>query len=135
MLIKVVRVGCLFNKGNYENEKIELEAELQDGESVDDAVEELKGRIYLLADREEHLENWRRRKRELREMEAQVREARETWNKTRTFLVAQGLRPDAPEFPFPEADPGLLISPPDSVRVQTHAEERPDESAIDAVFS
>ena len=45
MNINTVRYGRTFNLGNYESEKIELEAELEEGEVWLDVLEDLKGKV------------------------------------------------------------------------------------------
>lgn len=48
MRIDRVSYAKLFNLGNYENERIELEAVLQDGEDWAEAVEDVKNKVELL---------------------------------------------------------------------------------------
>lgn len=101
MKITVVHYSALVNTGNYENEKVGLDAQLEDGENVAQVVEALKDQAFALLDRKDLLQARREAVWELRELEDKLAEARTQWEKAKEFLRAQGLRPDAPDFPIP----------------------------------
>ena len=46
--MKIIRIkySALANTGNYENEKIELEAELNENDDLDHCLEELRTRVH-----------------------------------------------------------------------------------------
>lgn len=98
MQIVGVKYEALVNLGDYENEKIGLEARLE-GEDLAEAIYNLKTRVFDLLDRRDKLERRREIKREIAQLEDQLRDAREAWEQTADFLRAQGLRADAPSFP------------------------------------
>lgn len=99
MRIIGIRVGCLFNTGNYENQRFELEAALEDGDEVKDVADQLMERIHSLADRDDIYQDRRNAERELHALEKQVVEMREKWEAMADFMRAQGLKADIPEAP------------------------------------
>lgn len=48
MKITTVKYGFTFNQGNFQSERIDLEATIDPGESVQAAYYELKSRVYDL---------------------------------------------------------------------------------------
>ena len=101
MKITDVHYSLLVNTGNYENEKVGLDAQVEDGETAEQVVEALKERAFALVNRTDTLNARREALWELRDLEDKLTEARAKWEQAATFLKAQGLRPDAPDFPVP----------------------------------
>ena len=99
MKITAVHYSALANTGNYENEKVGLDAQVEPGETVEQVVEVLKDRVFAMLDRSDLLQQRRELQYEVEDLENQVKDARDRWEQTATFLKAQGLRPDAPDFP------------------------------------
>lgn len=101
MKIKKVTYSALVNLGDYQNERIGMVAHLEEGDSPDAAIEELRRRVTeisgpRLADMQ--TKRWELRN-ELRDLESQLQTTRESWVRTAEFLKAQGIRSDPPEFP------------------------------------
>ena len=101
MKITLVHFSALVNTGNYENEKVGLDAQMEDGDTVEQVVEALKDKVFAQLDRTDKLQARRELLWEIRELEDKVAGARANWEKTAEFLRAQGIRPDAPEMPIP----------------------------------
>ena len=101
MKITDVHYSLLVNTGNYENEKVGLDAQVEEGETVEQVVEALKERAFALVNRQDTLQARREAIWELKELEDKLAEARVQWEQTQAFLKAQGLRADAPDFPIP----------------------------------
>ncbi|MBE9179125.1 hypothetical protein IQ268_11185 [Oculatella sp. LEGE 06141] len=101
MKIKRVIYSALFNIGDYENEKIGFEVELEEGESADDAIAMLRDKAVTAAQPDSN-KVWRERSRlqvELRELEQKLTEARSKWAATAEFLTKQGIKTDVQPFP------------------------------------
>ena len=101
MKITLVHFSALVNTGNYENEKVGLDAQPEDGETVEQVVEALKDLVFAQLNQTDKLQARRELLWEIRELEDKVAEARANWEKTAEFLRAQGIRPDAPDMPIP----------------------------------
>jgi hypothetical protein len=85
--------------GNYENEKIGLSADLEEGDSVEATVEDLRKQVFTLANRADDYYNAQKLKREIEQLEAKVQSARSQWEEVSTFLQAQGLKTEPAPFP------------------------------------
>lgn len=103
MKITLVAVECCFNLGNYENQRLRLEAKLEDGDTPEAVADTLKHQIHIMADKEDTYYERNSLAAEIKQLETKVEKARDEWEQSRMFLVAQGLRPDAPPFPIPAA--------------------------------
>lgn len=101
MKIKTVEYSALINLGNYSNEKIGFTAQLEEGETVEQVVEQLRQKVKDNGgvNAEELYDKLYKGRQELRALEAKIIKARQTWEQTAEFLKAQGLRPDAPPMP------------------------------------
>lgn len=101
MQIDRVSYSYLSNLGDYRNERISMEAKLDDGESPESAIAILKQRILEIAGEDsQKAEAYRYQlTRECRDLEKKLAQAREAWEATAEFLKAQGLRADPPAFP------------------------------------
>lgn len=101
MKITQVSYSRLANLGNYSNERIELTATITDQETPEEAIAALKGRLIpMLGQSEMRLEQHRNNLyREIRALEERLSKAKQTWETAATFMKAQGLKTDAPDFP------------------------------------
>ena len=99
--VKSVIYSALFSLGRYQNEKIGLTADVEETDTPEAVVEALRAKAYALAHKESELEDMHRQYNELRRLNDMINTAREDWGRSRDFLIAQGLRPEAPEFPVP----------------------------------
>lgn len=101
MRIDRVTYHYLNNLGDYRNERIEMSAQLDEGEQPEEAIAKLKDRVLALAGENATELEHRRWKLidQVRELEKRCAQARENWEATAEFLKAQGLRSDAPAFP------------------------------------
>ncbi|MBL1177838.1 hypothetical protein [Pantanalinema sp. GBBB05] len=101
--MKITRVTyhALFNLGDYSNEKIELSAQLEEGETPEDIVPKLRERVAAMALPKQG-ELWNQRyelEGTIRELEKKLAKSRESWNATAEFLRAQGIKPEMPDMP------------------------------------
>lgn len=101
--MKITRVGysALFNLGNYNNERIELTAQLDENDDISSVVQDLRTRANSLALPNEQIlvEQIQKRRRLLEELEKRIASRTEEWNAIADFLKAQGIKPDAPNMP------------------------------------
>ncbi|MBD1917183.1 MULTISPECIES: hypothetical protein [Cyanophyceae] len=106
MKITHVEYKALYNLGNYNNESIALRATVEEGETPDEVVEQLRQKAIALnagsnGDADELYGRIYRYKQSLESLENKIKTAAEQWNQTADFLKAQGLNPDAPKLsPF-----------------------------------
>lgn len=101
MKIKYIHAHFLVPVGDYSNERVGFTAELEENETIQDVVSELRSQaIEVIGNKAKDLynEKWKV-ERELNETKRRLREAREQWNQTAEFLRAQGIRPDASPMP------------------------------------
>ena len=124
--IRSVAYEAVFNLGNFQNEKIRLVADLNPEETPDSVIELLRERAHEMAHKEDVLRERHELRNALRTLNEQISTAREQWNTAREFLIAQGLRPDAPEFPIAAA---AAIGPP--VAEEEHVTEWADGEATE----
>lgn len=122
MKITHVEYKALYNLGNYNNESIALRATVEDGETADEVVHQLREKAIALnvasgGEADELFHKMRRYQRGLDEIEAKTKAAVERWNQTAEFLKAQGLNPNAPDIPV---FPGLLSPAEEEVIVPEH---------------
>ncbi|KJH69390.1 hypothetical protein [Aliterella atlantica] len=101
MQIKTVHYSALLNLGNYSNEKIGFTAQLSEGESVEQVIEQLREKVKQNGgtNAEELYQTMYRGRRELAELERKIKNATDQWNATAEFLRAQGIKPDTGNMP------------------------------------
>ncbi len=104
MKINKVTYSALANLGNYENEKIELEGLLEDGDTYESCLEQLKNKVHEQLRNREKYNNYCNRfyeqRRKLEEISEKLHQAYDQWEETSNFLLAQGLKPNVPSFPI-----------------------------------
>ncbi|MEH1992350.1 hypothetical protein [Nostoc sp.] len=101
MKIKTIHAHFLISIGSYSNERIGFSVELDEAESIESTVEELRERAKRIVGKkaedlyEERSKMWR----ECAELEKKLNTLRKEWDATAEFLKAQGLNPAAPSMP------------------------------------
>lgn len=91
------------NVGNGASENFTLVAEPEEGDSLDKCFEELREwakKAKLPTDSEIYHKIDKGRE-ALRLLELRIEEKKQQWEEMRTFLIAQGINPNAPEMPLP----------------------------------
>lgn len=104
MKITTVKYAALANLGNYENERIELEATLDEGDKYDECLEILKQKVHEQLKNEKdyfaYCDRYNDAQRRLGEISEKLQKAYGQWEETSNFLVAQGLKPHPTSFPI-----------------------------------
>lgn len=125
---KITKVfySALANLGDYQNERVGMYATLEEGETPEAAIEELKNRVAPLCGPK--LQNLRSEKYRLEsaidELQRKLADYENQWNAAAEFLRAQGIKPDAPNFPtFNNLLPAANISHEESGVVEGEYEE------------
>ncbi|MDZ8134375.1 MAG: hypothetical protein RM049_03625 [Nostoc sp. DedQUE04] len=101
MKIKTLHAHFLISIGSYSNERIGFSVELDETESIESTVEELRERAKRIVGKkaedlyDERSKIWR----ECVELEKKLNTLRKEWDATAEFLKAQGLNPTAPSMP------------------------------------
>lgn len=112
MKITKITYSSLANLGNYENERIELEAELQEGDDYQRVLEELKIKVHQELKNEKDYHDYCYRyneaNRKLKDICEKLQKAYDQWEEASNFLIAQGIKPSVPSFPIPQQN---LIAP------------------------
>ena len=101
MQIKQVHAHFLISIGNYSNERIGFTVDLEEGESLEEIVSQLRNKaIEIVGESAEDLYNkkWQA-ERSYQEVENRVNRLRKEWDDTAEFLKAQGINPQAPSMP------------------------------------
>ena len=101
MKIKLVHAHFLISIGDYSNERVGFTVELEEGETVQSVVDDLRQQaITAVGPKSEELYNQNRKLRsENRELEERTKKLRSEWEATAKFLRAQGIKPEAPSMP------------------------------------
>jgi hypothetical protein len=101
MKIKFVHAHFLISLGDYSNERVGFTAEMEEGDTVESAVSELRNKaISAVGVKAEQLyERKRALERACYELETKMTKLRNEWEATAEFLKAQGIKPDAPSMP------------------------------------
>ncbi len=129
MKITTVSYEAIANLGNYENEKIRLEAVLEEGDIYESCLEELKNKVHEQLKNQEtyndYCDRFYEQKRKLEEITEKVQQAQTQWEQASNFLVAQGWnKADVPPFPIEEQD--LITSGNEEVEPEINDDD--DES-------
>jgi|SRR5919202_3538102 hypothetical protein len=101
MQIKQVHAHFLISIGNYSNERIGFTVELDEGESLEQAVAKLREKAKAIVGQpaDELYSEKHRMESAIRELERRLASLRKEWDATAEFLKAQGVRADAPSMP------------------------------------
>ena len=104
MKITTVSYEALANLGNYENEKIKLDAIVEDGDNWEECLEQIRNNVHEQLKNKEKYNAYCNRfydqRRKLEEITEKLQKAYEQWEETSNFLTAQGLKADVPSFPI-----------------------------------
>lgn len=113
MQITRVAYEACFNLGNYENEKIRIEATIAEGENSDDVIAALRDKVKTAAlpSREDLFSEIYDAQKRLKDLNRLVEQKTEQWNSMAEFLRAQGIKADAVDMPVFER----LLSPASEV--------------------
>ncbi|MHC5724100.1 MAG: hypothetical protein ACYT04_40085 [Nostoc sp.] len=101
MKIKTIHAHFLISIGNYSNERIGFSVELDEGETVESVVVELREKAKKIVGKtaEELYNRKNNLYRECLDLETNLNKLRQEWDATAEFLKAQGLNPVAPSMP------------------------------------
>ena len=129
MKLNKVSYEAIANLGNYENEKIKLEAVLEEGDIYESCLEELKNKVHEQLKNQEtyndYCKHFREQKRKLEEITEKLQQAQNQWEQASNFLVAQGWnQADVPPFPIEKQD--LITSDNKEVEPQIEDEDESD---------
>lgn len=101
MNIKQIHAHFLISIGNYSNERIGFTVDLEEGDSIEEVVCELREKAKeLVGESAEDLYNkkWAA-ERVYKEIEDRLNKLHQEWDATAEFLKAQGINPQAPSMP------------------------------------
>lgn len=101
MRIRSVSYHALFNLGDYENEKIELIAQLEEDETPEEVIPQLREKVQALA-QPSAAKAWNERTKlqgELHSIQVKLTKARQEWEATAEFLRSQGIKTDVAPMP------------------------------------
>src|SRR6476646_10387655 len=99
--IKRIAYEACFNLGNYENEKIRLEATYSPDQDLTQVIEDLRGKCRSAAQPDAN-KSWNERQKlqnDIKKLQTRLNELQDNWENVSTFLKAQGIKPDVAEFP------------------------------------
>lgn len=101
MKIKTVYFASTFYLGEYNGEKIGFTVELEDTDSIESVIEQLrqKTRECALPSSETCREYIYMAKKEIEELDERLEKARKEWDATAAFLRKQGIKPNAVKMP------------------------------------
>ena len=101
MIINQIHSHFLIPIGHYSNERIGFSVSLEEGESVEEAVAELRKKAAAIVGRpaEELYEQKYQAERECREIENRLSKLRKEWDAMSEFLYKQGIKPDVQPMP------------------------------------
>lgn len=104
MKLSKVTYSALANLGNYENQRIELEADIENESDYEPTLNKLKELVHKELN---NLDSYYRRVDELSNLELQIKKAErklaevnKEWEGVRSFLIAQGIKEDVPSIPL-----------------------------------
>ncbi|MFB2878701.1 hypothetical protein [Floridanema aerugineum] len=95
------QLNCVVGSGLSESFTFIVEPEL--GDSLDNNFAELRDWAHKVKMPSENdiYHKIQKGQQALRELDARIEEKKQQWNEMRTFLIAQGINPNAPEMPLP----------------------------------
>jgi hypothetical protein len=128
MKIVSVHYAALVNTGNYENEKIGLTAQIEEGDTVQSVVTALREQTFTHLDQKDKLARRYDLINQVQDLERQVERARAEYEQVSAFMTAQGLKADMPSFPVLRR--AIEAAPPDvteTVRIEESEVYEEDE--------
>ena len=101
MKINTVHAHFLISVGHYSNERIGFSVELEDGETPESVIPQLREKAIAIVGRpaQELYDEKCRAEQAIRPLEARLKQLRAEWDATAEFLRAQGVNPDSPKMP------------------------------------
>lgn len=103
MKIRQVSYAALASLGNYENQRVELVAEIEEGDEWQDVLKDLETKVHSHLNNYEKYDKYRQcfrqSKRDLEDILRELDKARQNWETVTNFMKAQGLKDNAEEFP------------------------------------
>lgn len=101
MNIKQIHAHFLISIGNYSNERIGFSVELEEGETPEQVVSDLREKAKAIVGRpaQELYDETFRIQSAIQVLESKLKELRAEWDATAEFLRAQGVNPNAPKMP------------------------------------
>lgn len=101
MHIRQIHAHFLISIGNYSNERIGFSVELEEGETPEEIIPQLRDKARAIVGKSaDELYNQKISiEGTVRQLECKLESLRKEWNATADFLKAQGIRPDAPSMP------------------------------------
>ena len=123
MKITTVSYEAIANLGNYENEKIRLDAVVEDGDNWEECLSLIRDNVHEQLKNQEqyndYCDRFNKQKRKLEELQEKVQRAQNQWEQASNFLIAQGWdKADVPPFPIEEQD----LIPDDTKEVEPEYE-------------
>ena len=109
MKITTVSYEAIANLGNYENEKIRLEAVVEEGDNWEECLSLIRDNVHEQLKNQETYNDYCNRfyeqKRKLEEIVEKLQQAHNQWEQASNFLITQGWnKADVPSFPIEEKD-------------------------------
>ena len=109
MKINKVSYEAIANLGNYENEKIRLEAVVEEGDNWEECLSLIRDNVHEQLKNQETYNDYCNRfyeqKRKLEEIVEKLQQAHTQWEQASNFLITQGWnKADVPSFPIEEKD-------------------------------
>lgn len=101
MQIKIVHAHFLISIGNYSNERIGFSVELEEGETPESVIPQLREKAITIVGRpaQELYDEKYRAEQAIRPLEARLKQLRDEWEATAEFLRTQGVNVNAPKMP------------------------------------
>ena len=101
MKIKTLYAHFLISLGSYSNERVGFSVELEQGESIESSVSELREQAKKAIGKkaDELYSEKNKLLAQCSELEARLKTLRQEWDATAEFLKVQGLNPTAPSMP------------------------------------
>jgi hypothetical protein len=132
--MKVIQIeySALYNTGNYENEKVGLTVQLEEGETVEETVLALRKKTAEMVGPKamEQVDLKQRLSRAVARMREEAELAAQEYEVAKNFMEAQGLKMDMPAFPMlktllPPKDTQPKLPEPDVEAVRVDDEDGP----------
>ena len=98
-MITKITYSALFDRGNYQNERIELTRQVEPDDIIEEVFEDLKLLVHDLAGKKDLYYENQKLERDYNNILKKIDQAKTQWEQAAEFLTAQGLRHDAPKFP------------------------------------
>lgn len=132
MKVTQIEYSALYNTGNYENEKVGLTVQLEEGETVEETVLALRKKTAEMVGPKamEQVSLKHRLNLAVKDMQEKTEQAAQEYEQAKAFMEAQGLKMDMPAFPLlrtllPQKDEQPKLPGPDVETVRVDDEDGP----------